>query len=60
MELKLNLTHDKSTHSSIKRNVLQHNINTRKLKPGLVAFYDNQPGNGAGLFLKEKIREEIL
>jgi len=27
----------------------------KKLKPGLVAFYNIQPGNGAGLFLKEKI-----
>ena len=26
-----------------------------KLQPGLVAFYDIQPGNGAGLFWKEKI-----
>jgi len=31
------------------------NCNTKKLKPGLVAFYNIQPGNGAGLFLKEKI-----
>jgi len=27
----------------------------KKLKPGLVAFYDIRPGNGAGLFTKEKI-----
>jgi len=26
----------------------------KKLKPGLVAFYDIQPGKGAGLFSKEK------
>jgi len=26
-----------------------------KLKPGLVAFYDIRPGNGAGLFSKEKM-----
>jgi len=38
-----------------KRNVQQRKINTKKLKPGLVAFYDNQPGNGTGLFSKEKI-----
>jgi len=31
----------------------------KKLKPGLVAFYDIRPGNGAGLFSQEKIREEI-
>jgi len=24
----------------------------KKLKPGLVAFYDIRPGNGAGLFSK--------
>jgi len=27
----------------------------KKLKPGLVAFYDIWPGNGASLFSKEKI-----
>jgi len=30
-------------------------MNTKKLKPGLVTFYDIRPGNGAGLFSKEKI-----
>ena len=30
-----------------------------KLKPGLVALYDIRPGNGAGLFSKEKTKEEI-
>jgi len=29
--------------------------NTKKLKPGLAAFYDIWPGNGASLFSKEKI-----
>jgi len=38
-------------HSPIKTNVLQHEINTKKLKPGLVASYDIRPGNGEGLFL---------
>ena len=33
----------------------KHKINTKKLKPGLVAFYDIRRGNGAGLFSKEKI-----
>ena len=33
---------------------LQHKINTKKLKPGSVAFYDIRPGNGAGLFSKKK------
>jgi len=32
------------------RSVLQHKINTKKLKPALVASYDIQPGNGDGLF----------
>jgi len=41
-------------HSPIKSNVLQHKINTKKLKPSSVAFYDIWPGNGAGLFSKEK------
>jgi len=36
---------------------LQHKINIKKPKPGLVVFYDIQPGNGAGLFSKEKIRK---
>jgi len=31
--------------------------NTKKLMPGLVAFYDIQPGNAAGLFSKEKINK---
>jgi len=37
--------------SAVKRNVLQHKINTQKLKPGLVASYDIRPGNGEVLFL---------
>jgi len=52
---KTNLTHDKSTHSPIKRNALQHRISTKELKPGLVAFYDIRPGKTAGLFLYENI-----
>jgi len=47
---KLNLKHNKSTHSPIKRNILQYKINTKKLKPGLVASYNIPPGNGEGLF----------
>jgi len=38
---KLNLT-QKHT-SPIKRNVLQHKINTKKLNPGLVTSYDIRP-----------------
>ena len=34
-------------------------IKAKKLKPGLVAFYDFWPGNGVGLFSKEKIREKM-
>ena len=44
----LNLT-QKSTHSPLKRNVLQLKT-TKKLKPGLVTSYDVRPGNGEGLF----------
>jgi len=31
----------------------------KKQKPGLANFYDTWLGNAAGLFSKEKIREEI-
>ena len=43
--------HNKSRHSPIKINVIQHKIDTKKLKPSLVASYDIRPGNGVGLFL---------
>ena len=43
------------TQSLIKINVLWHKINAKKLKPGLVAFYDTRPRNGADLFSMEKI-----
>jgi len=33
-----------------KRNVLQHQINTKKLKPGLVTSYKIRPGNRESLF----------
>ena len=36
-------------------NTKQHKINTKNLKPSLVTFYDIRPGNGVGLFTKEKI-----
>jgi len=35
--------------------LLQDKINTKKLKPGLVASYDIHPGNGEGLFLQLRI-----
>jgi len=44
-------TKPNTTILPIKTIVLQHKINTKKLKPGLVASYDIQPGNGEGLFL---------
>jgi len=34
-------------------NILQHKINTEKLKPGLVASYDSRPGNKMGLIWKD-------
>jgi len=43
-------------HSPIKSNVLQY----KKLKPGLVTFYDIRPGNRAGLFSKERISKEEI
>jgi len=44
-------------HSPIERYALQHKINIKNLKPHLLTIW---PGNGAGLFSKEKIsREEI-
>jgi len=36
----------------------RHKTNTKKLKSGLVAFYDIWPENGAGLLSKEKVRKE--
>jgi len=41
-------------HSTIKRKILQPKKH-KKLKPGLVAFYNIWPGNEAGLFSKEKM-----
>ena len=37
-------------HIHQSKNVVQHKMNTKKLKPGLVAFCDIRPGNGEGLF----------
>jgi len=50
----INLAEQKNAFT-IKRNVLRHKINTKKLKPGLVAFQDIRPGNGVGLFSKKNI-----
>jgi len=52
---KLNLTQQKHAFTNQKKCTRTHN----KLKPGLVVFRDIRPGNAAGLFSKEKIREEI-
>ena len=41
--------HNKSTHSPIKRNVLQDKTN-KKPQPCLIASYDIRPWNGEGLF----------
>jgi len=34
------------------QNILQHKINTQKVKPGLDTFYDIRPGNETGPFSK--------
>jgi len=36
-------------------NVIQHKMNTKETKARFFAFYDIRPGNGSGLFSKEKI-----
>ena len=46
---KLNLAQHQSKKCTTTQNKHQ------KLKRGLLAFYDIQPGHGAGLFSKEKI-----
>ena len=38
------------------QNILQHKINIKKLKPGLVTSYDLRPGNRMGLVLKKYTR----
>jgi len=38
--------------------VYYNKINTKKLKPGLVAFYDIRPGNGPILKGREEISKE--
>ena len=34
-------------------------LTQKKLKPGLVAFYDTRPGNGMGLFSKKWISKKV-
>ena len=51
---RLNLSQQK--HAFTKRNVLQHEINTKKIKARFSCLlYDIRPENGAGLFSKKKI-----
>jgi len=54
---KLNLTQQKHAFTNQKKCTTTQNKH-KKLKPGLVAFYDIRPGNGAGLFSKEKTSKE--
>jgi len=55
---------EKTKHNTIKACIHQtkemyyvKKMTQKKLKPGLVAFYDIRPVKGAGLFSKEKIRK---
>ena len=51
---KLNPTQQKHAFANQKKCTTTQNKH-KQLKPGLVAFYDIRPGNGAGLFSMEKI-----
>jgi len=51
---KLNLTQQKHAFTNHKKCTTTQN-KYKKLKPDLVAFYDNLPGNGTGIFSNEKI-----
>jgi len=53
---KLKLTRPKHAFATQKECTATQNKHN-KLKPGLVAFNDIRPGNGAGLFSEEKISE---
>jgi len=55
---KLNLTQQKHTFTNQKKCTTTQN-KQKKLKPGLVAFYDIRPGNGAGLFSNKKVSKEV-
>jgi len=59
METKLNLAQQKHAFTNRKKRTATQ---ARKLKLRLVAFYDIQPGNGAGLLYSERktyLRDEI-
>jgi len=47
--------HNKARIYQSKQMYYNTKINTKKLKPGLVAFYDIWPGNRLGLFSNEKV-----
>jgi len=53
---KLNVTQQKQAFTNQKkcRPTTVTTQNKQKNKPGVVAFYDTQPGNRAGLFSKKK------
>jgi len=53
---------NKNTHSPIERNVLRRKINTKKLKPGSVAFYDIPPGKYKewDKYTREKLKQSSL
>jgi len=48
---KLNLAQQKHAFTNRQICTTTRNKHTKNLKPGLVAFYDIWPGNGAGLFI---------
>jgi len=48
-------TKSKTTKANIhKKIILQHRINTKKLKPGLGTSYNLWPGNGTVLYAKSR------
>jgi len=55
---KLNLTQQKQAFANQKKCTTTQNKH-KKLKPGLIVFYEIQPGNGVGLFSKEKISKAV-
>ena len=54
---KINLTQQKHAFTNQKKCSTTQNKH-KKIKPGLGAFYNIRPGNGAGLFSKKKISKE--
>jgi len=56
---KINLTQQKHTFTNQKKRTTTQNKH-KKLKPGLVTFYDIQPGNGEGLFWFRRFTNLLL